>query len=248
MAGHTSSELNTALENIRKVFGSDFQPADIFKQRGLLEKGVFGATRTEGSFDVSLIGPGGFTLGKSATPEQLARFGITAGASGLEQFKQLFGTDVQEGIVGSITREQATALSVKTTAPPPTPKVETAIVPKSTISSKGEFIKVAGTDQRFLISPEGKVEGFGTAQEFEQAGGIFGQETSKTGVEFRAIAEAGGVPEKAIAVVVGPKEEQTPTAEDIQNVTKHKSAAESLLELEQAISNALGISFEAEDV
>ncbi|MCH7535678.1 MAG: hypothetical protein IH948_08055, partial [Bacteroidetes bacterium] len=86
------------LENIRKVFGPEFEPASIFKERGLIEQGIFGAVRIGDSPDVFTIGPGGGNKG--------------LGAETPESFEALFGTLEQEGIVGTITLEQAQALGI----------------------------------------------------------------------------------------------------------------------------------------
>ena len=115
-------------------------------------------------------------------------------------------------------------------------------------SPEGEFIQVAGTQQRFQISPEGGVTGFGTEEEFTRAGGQFGKERPVTAAEFRELALKGGVAEKTITEIIGPPEEQTDTAQDIKGTFKRKTAAENLSELEQAISDALGIVGEEEDV
>ena len=81
-------------ENIRKVFGSGWKPSDIFKQRGLTQKGIYGAVRIKGRNNVYTIGSGGSLLNA-------------------QQYKDMFGTDSQQGIVGEISEDQAKKLGIK---------------------------------------------------------------------------------------------------------------------------------------
>lgn len=187
---------------------------------------VLGAVRIGGQQQVITLGKGG---GLIESPGQLLKAGF------------------REDEVQQITAEEASQLGISSeftgiTAPagvkPPTPTAPD--------QPKGEFIQVAGTTQKFQKLPGGGLRGFGTEEEFEKAGGVFGQETPVSGTEFRTIAEAAGVSQKDITSIVG--EEATDTAQDIQKVTGRKSALESLLEDEQALNDALGIPGEEKDV
>ena len=82
------------LAGIRKIFGPNWKPAPIFYQRGLVDKGIYGAVRVKGSPNVFTIGPDG-------------------GLETPESFKQKFGTLNQKGIVGVIDRETAVKLGIQ---------------------------------------------------------------------------------------------------------------------------------------
>ena len=84
----------TGEERIKSAFGATWKPADIFKQRGLIGKGVSGAVRVKGR-------PTVYTIGKEM--KALNRL----------QYKEMFGTESQEGIVGEISEEQAKKLGIK---------------------------------------------------------------------------------------------------------------------------------------
>ena len=85
------------IASVQKVFGSEWQPSPIFQEKGLIDKGIVGAVRIKGKPTVFTIGPGGTAI---RTPEQ---------------FKSLFGTLNQEGIVGEVSPEQAKALGITET-------------------------------------------------------------------------------------------------------------------------------------
>jgi len=85
------------IADVQKVFGQEWQPSPIFQEKGLIDKGIVGAVRIKGKPTVFTIGPGGTAI---RTPEQ---------------FKSLFGTLNQEGIVGEVTPEQAKALGITET-------------------------------------------------------------------------------------------------------------------------------------
>ena len=85
------------IESIRVVFGVGWQPAPIFYKRGLIQRGIYGAVRVDGSqapWRVWLIGPGGRPV-KDA-----------------QDFISLFGTIYQETIVGMVNIEQARMLGI----------------------------------------------------------------------------------------------------------------------------------------
>ena len=84
----------TGDERIKSVFGTTWKPSDIFKQRGLVGKGVSGAVRVKGRNTV-------WTIGNQTN------------ALNAQQYKDMFGTDSQEGIVGEISEEQAKKLGIK---------------------------------------------------------------------------------------------------------------------------------------
>ena len=84
----------TPEESIKSVFGTSWKPADVFKQRGLTGKGVLGAVRVKGRPTVYTIGPGGSALNA-------------------QQYRDMFGTESQEGIVGEVSEEQAKKLGIK---------------------------------------------------------------------------------------------------------------------------------------
>ena len=81
-------------ERIKSVFGTSWKPSDIFKQRGLIAKGVSGAVRVKGRNTV-------WTIGNQTS------------ALNAQQYKDMFGTESQEGIVGEISEEQAKKLGIK---------------------------------------------------------------------------------------------------------------------------------------
>jgi len=81
------------LASIRQVFGDQWQPSPAFN-KDLQAKGIYGAVRVGESPNVFTLGPGG-TLETAET------------------YKQKFGTDSQEGIVGVISPEQAAQLGIK---------------------------------------------------------------------------------------------------------------------------------------
>ncbi|MDD4601508.1 MAG: hypothetical protein PHQ46_10720 [Negativicutes bacterium] len=89
-----TQSINTAPEGIKAVFGDTWQPAEIFKSRGLLNKGIQGAVRIKDTSDVYTIGQGG-----EYVPDENA-------------FEKLFGTRDQSNIVGEITPEQAKLLGI----------------------------------------------------------------------------------------------------------------------------------------
>jgi len=80
------------IANIQKVFGADWKPSPAFAN--LQSQGIYGAVRIEGTNEVYTIGPGGKYLSA-------------------DEYKNLFGTSNQQGIVGIVSKEQATALGVK---------------------------------------------------------------------------------------------------------------------------------------
>ena len=79
--------------SIRAVFGQDWQPAPIFLSSGIVNQGVYGAVNINGGIDVYTIGPGGM----KETPES---------------YYQKFGTYDQNGIVGTVTIDQARRLGI----------------------------------------------------------------------------------------------------------------------------------------
>ena len=81
-----------SLAGIRSVFGAGWTPSPAFTP-ALQAKGIYGAVRIAGTNEV-------YTLGTGGTKE-------TA-----ESFLQKFGTSNQKGIVGEITKEQATKLGI----------------------------------------------------------------------------------------------------------------------------------------
>lgn len=81
--------------SVRSVLGEAWQPAKTFSDKGLVDKGIYGAVRVKGSPTVYTIGPGGM---KIENPEQ---------------YKNLFGTLDQNNIVGEIDAEQAKKLGIK---------------------------------------------------------------------------------------------------------------------------------------
>jgi len=83
----------TGDEKIRNVFGATWKPSDIFKQRGLIGKGVSGAVRIKGSKTV-------WTIGNQTK------------ALNAQQYKDMFGTDNQQGIVGEISEAEAKKLGI----------------------------------------------------------------------------------------------------------------------------------------
>lgn len=91
------------LAGVRSVFGPGWRPSPAFTPE-LQRKGIFGAVRVAGSPNVFTIGPGG-------------------GLETPESFQKKFGTLEQKGIVEEITREQAIALGITSTAvdAPPAP-------------------------------------------------------------------------------------------------------------------------------
>jgi hypothetical protein len=78
---------------VRAVFGQQWMPAPIFVDRGLINQGVYGAVNINGGIDVYTIGPGG----TKETPES---------------YYLKFGTYSQDGIVGTVTIEQARQLGI----------------------------------------------------------------------------------------------------------------------------------------
>jgi hypothetical protein len=92
-------ETDKAIESIKKVFGPDWQPAPIFVKRNLIVRGIYGAVRVVGAdsippYRVFTLGPGG---GPINSPEE---------------FKALFDTLYQSGIVGTINSIQAQLLGI----------------------------------------------------------------------------------------------------------------------------------------
>lgn len=84
------------LERVRQVFGQDFNPAQAFVDRGLTNKGIFGAVRVGDDPRVFTLGQGG--------PQHVKDPGA---------FKNLFGTLDQSGIVGNVSAEQAGRLGIE---------------------------------------------------------------------------------------------------------------------------------------
>lgn len=82
-------------EGIKGAFGAEWRPADIFRERGLTERGITGAVQLPGSPDIFTIGEKGKWI---ETPEE---------------YEELFGTRETKGIVGQITPEQAKLLGVR---------------------------------------------------------------------------------------------------------------------------------------
>jgi len=104
--------------SIRAVFGPDWQPAPIFLSSGIVNQGVYGAVNINGGIDVYTIGPGGM----KETPQS---------------YYQKFGTYDQNGIVGTVTIDQACRLgidvtSISTQTPTPTSTPTTTLTPTST--------------------------------------------------------------------------------------------------------------------
>jgi len=87
------AEVKTDMENIQTVFGSDWKPAPSITPE-LQAKGIYGAVK---------IGNQVYTIGSGGHPV------------GNDEFKQLFGTDDQNGIVGQVDIAQATALGITPT-------------------------------------------------------------------------------------------------------------------------------------
>lgn len=101
----SDSRVKEMIESIRRVFGPQWSPAGIFYERKLIERGIFGAVRIMDSkiypaYRVFTIGPGG---GPVNTPEE---------------YKALFGTLSQIGIVGEINEAQAGLLGFKLDSTP----------------------------------------------------------------------------------------------------------------------------------
>lgn len=87
------------LMSIQAVFGPTWTPAKIFFDKKLIQRGIYGACRIVGSsaippYRVFLIGPGGYPIYEQ------------------KQFKELFNTLYQDGIVGIITPEQGKLLGI----------------------------------------------------------------------------------------------------------------------------------------
>lgn len=87
------ANVKTDLENIQTVFGKDWKPAPSITPE-LQAKGIYGAVK---------IGNQVYTIGSGGHPV------------GNEEFKQLFGTDDQSGIVGQIDLKQAVGLGITPT-------------------------------------------------------------------------------------------------------------------------------------
>lgn len=87
------ANVTTPTENIQKVFGSDWKPSPSITP-GLQAKGIMGAVKIGNQ--VYTIGTGGHAVGT-------------------EEYKQLFGTDDQNGIVGQIDLTQAVGLGITPT-------------------------------------------------------------------------------------------------------------------------------------
>ncbi len=85
--------LNDPYAGVRAVFGPQWTPASIFVTRGLVNQGIYGAVNIDGGIDVYTIGPGG----TKETPES---------------YYQKFGTYSQDGIVGTVTTDQARRLGI----------------------------------------------------------------------------------------------------------------------------------------
>jgi hypothetical protein len=87
------ANITTPTENIQKVFGADWKPSPAITPE-LQAKGIYGAVKVGNQ--VYTIGTGGHAVGN-------------------EEFKQLFRTDDQTGIVGSIDLKQAVGLGITPT-------------------------------------------------------------------------------------------------------------------------------------
>jgi len=87
-----------SIAGIQSVFGADWTPSPAFDK--LQSQGIFGAVRIAGTNEVYTIGSGG----RKETAES---------------YRQRFGTDSQEGIVGEISKEQALKLGVTDTGQTP---------------------------------------------------------------------------------------------------------------------------------
>jgi hypothetical protein len=79
---------------IQRVFGPEWKPSPKFTPE-LQSRGIYGAVRIDGSPNVYALGPGG-------------------GYLSAEAFRNLFGTENQQGIVGQITPAQARLLGIQT--------------------------------------------------------------------------------------------------------------------------------------
>jgi hypothetical protein len=80
--------------NVRAVFGAGWNPATTFTQRGLTNKGIYGAVRVTGTPTVYTIGPGGTKINNP------------------QEYQNLFGTLNQQGIVGEIDLATAKKLGI----------------------------------------------------------------------------------------------------------------------------------------
>ena len=85
----------TGEERIRGVFGAGWKPAELFKQRGLTGRGIFGAVRVKGR-------PTVYTIGREEPT-----------ALNAPQYREMFETESQEGIVGEISEAEAKKLGIK---------------------------------------------------------------------------------------------------------------------------------------
>ena len=90
------------LAGVKSVFGQQWQPAPIFQEKGLVDKGIYGAVRIAGTNEVYTLGSGG----RKETAES---------------YLQRFGTSEQKGIVGEISKEQAIKLGITDTKQTPMP-------------------------------------------------------------------------------------------------------------------------------
>jgi len=87
------ANITTPTENIQKVFGADWKPSPSITPE-LQAKGIMGAVKIGNQ--IYTIGTGGHAVGT-------------------EEYKQLFGTDDQNGIVGQIDLTQAVGLGITPT-------------------------------------------------------------------------------------------------------------------------------------
>ncbi|MEB3215739.1 MAG: hypothetical protein VKN72_05685 [Nostocales cyanobacterium 94392] len=82
---------------VRAVFGQTWEPSPAFINSGLVNQGIYGAVRVTDSANpnqVYLIGPGGYPIESE------------------EQFASIFGTTNQQGIVGTVTMQDAVKLGI----------------------------------------------------------------------------------------------------------------------------------------
>lgn len=97
-------QTSTDLKNIQTAFNNPTWKPSV--SQALIDRGILGAVRIEGTDKVFTIGSGG-------------------GPVDAQQYRELFGTDSQEGIVGLITQEQAKRLGITETPAPSAPAAPT---------------------------------------------------------------------------------------------------------------------------
>jgi hypothetical protein len=115
----------TDLKNIQTAFNNPTWKPSV--SQALIDRGILGAVRIEGTDKVFTIGSGG-------------------GPVDAEQYRQLFGTDSQEGIVGLITADQAKRLGITETPAPSAPAV-----PVVTAEKMAELAKQATVPAGFTV-------------------------------------------------------------------------------------------------